>query len=593
MSLFTQFKNQLDFDGLSFRVLLPEADLEEQLEKLPGVKSPSRLEPAWKIPALPLHVQRLSKLPLRWNEKAAQQGRFLIAEAASRLELSKATVSELDFTGFGLDLHGYQKAGVEYLLKAKRVLLADEMGLGKTAQALAFLFKEPAAYPALVITPASLKYWWKQEGERCLPGKRFAVLDSKFKPLDIQMADVVVTNYDLLAAGWETPEKKQVKLTALGEALLAHPFQAIILEEMHAVKSHAAQRTKAVRKLAEGKTYRIGITGTPVTNRPAELGPILQILGRLNDLGGWMYFMKRYCASAANKYNPFGGSRNEIELNERMRSSFYLRRTKADVKLELPPLTRSVVPVPIDNRKEYEFAEKQVIEWVKKKAEEDQKFRDAIAHLPLDTQLLLIDEYKHDKAQRAKRAEAMIKIGALKRISATGKLTAAAAWIDDFLDSDEANKLVIFATHANIIDALKTKYKDALLITSDMSSRARQDAVNSFQDNGARLLVGAFGTSAGSAPAATGLTLTAASNVLFLELGWTPAHHDQAEARIYRMGQEQPCNAYYLVGQNTIEKKILGLLDSKRAICDAITNGEMVDTTPPLVDLLLEELASA
>lgn len=349
MSLFSKYKNLLDYDGTWFRALGLDDERADIVEKLGGVKNPTRAEAAWKIPALPYHAQKLSSLGVNWTAAAGEQGRYLIAEAADRLKLSKRTESELDFEGFGLELHPYQKAGVEYLLRAKRVLLADEMGLGKTAQVLGLMYKDPTAYPVLIICPATLKYWWKQEGERCLPGKNFAVLDSKSKLLEIQLADVCIINYDLLAAGWETPEKKNIKLTSVGEMLLEHPFQAVICDEMHCLKNYAAQRTKAVKKLAEGKLIRIGITGTPVTNRPAELAPLLQILGRLNDVGGWLHFMRRYCSSKVNKFNQFGGSHHEIELNERMRSSFYLRRTKDDVKLELPPLTRSIIPVSINN----------------------------------------------------------------------------------------------------------------------------------------------------------------------------------------------------------------------------------------------------
>lgn len=595
MSIFQQFYNLLDYDGLVFKASCLDDFNLVAVEKLGGVKRPTKAEPFWRIPALPLLVQQLSKLKLTWTPEAADRGRHLIAEAADRVALSKATSSDTDFSGFPLDLHPYQKAGVDYMVRARRVLLADEMGLGKTAQALGLLYKESAAYPALIVCPASLKYWWKQEGERCLPGKIFSVLDSKFKPLQIQMSDVCIVNYDLLAAGWETPEKKNVILTPLAQALLDHPFQAIIFDEMHAVKSAQAQRTKAVKKLADGKPYRIGITGTPVTNRPAELAPLLGILNRLQDMGGYMYFMKRYCSSKANKFNPFAGSRNEVELNERMRSSFYLRRTKKDVKLELPPFTRNIIPVPITNRAEYAYAEAQLIAWVKdnaeKKAREDEKFQAAIKHLPPHEQEAAIQEHANDKAARAMRAEAMIKIGALKDIAARGKMKAAKQWIDDFLETGE--KLVVFAVHLNILNQLKEWYPTAVCVTSDMSAVERQAAVMSLQNDPAvQMLIGAMGTSAGSSPAGTGLTMTAASNLLTLELGWTMAHHQQIEARLYRMGQESPVTGHYLTGLDTIEHDILALLDSKGVICDLIQDGEAAEATPPLVDLLMAKLAA-
>jgi SWI/SNF-related matrix-associated actin-dependent regulator of chromatin subfamily A-like protein 1 len=591
VNLFSQFENQLSFDGTYFRVYGLDDYCQQRVESLSGVKKPSKADPAWRIPATPFHADNLHILKaIAWDKKAEEQYKYLKDTATTRLQLSKAVESNLDFTGFGLELHPYQKAGVEYLLNAKRVLLADEMGLGKTAQVLGYMFKEPLCFPALVICPASLKYWWKQEGERCLPGKTFTVLDSKFKPLEIQLADVVIVNYDILADGWETVDKKDVKLSKLGQALLEHPFKAIVFDEMNAVKSYKAQRTKACKKLAEGKLIRIGITGTPITNNPAELVPQLQILGRLNDLGGYMYFMKRYCSTKTNKYNPFGGSRNELELHQRMRSSFYLRRTKDDVQLELPPLTRTMVPVEITNRKEYEMAEEQFIKWVKQKAEEDTKFRESIAHLPLDTQRTLIEEYKHDKAARAKKAEAMLKIGALKRLAGKGKLKAAKEWIDNFLESGE--KLVVFAMHTDILADLKAHYPDALSITSDMDAEERMECVNAFQNNGCQLLIGAMGTNVGSSPAGAGITLTAGNSMLTLELPWTSAHMDQLEARQWRMGQTQHVNSYYKIGKDTIEYRILRILDSKREVCAKVSDGIDCSSTPPLIDILMEELAN-
>jgi SWI/SNF-related matrix-associated actin-dependent regulator 1 of chromatin subfamily A len=595
VSIFDRYKNLLDYDGHVFRAFGLDDDTIVKVEKIGGIKRPTKSEPCWRVPALPLHVQHLSAIKLTWTAQAAERGRYLIAEAADRVRLSKATESSLDFQGFGLELHPYQKAGVEYMLRAKRVLLADEMGLGKTSQALALLHKGAAVYPALIICPASLKYWWKQEGERCLPGKVFVVLDSKFKPLSIAMADVCIVNYDLLAAGWETPEKKNVNLTPLAEALMAHPFETIIFDEMHACKNGQAQRTKAVKKLAQGRTYRIGITGTPVTNRPSELAPLLAILDRLQDMGGYSYFMKRYCSSPKNKFNPNAGAHNLLELNERMRSSFYLRRTKKDVRLELPPFSRNIVPVPIDNRKEYQYAEDQLIAWVREKAEEkarnDDKFQQAIKGLSEIEREAAIQEHANDKAARAMRAEAMIRIGALRDIAARGKLKAALQWLDDFIESGE--KIVVSAVHQNIIEALRKRYPDAVCVTSDMSPQERQMSVSLFQSNPEiQMLIGAMGTSAGSSPIGTGHTLTAASNCLTLELPWTDAHMRQWEGRIYRMGQDEPTMNHIIVGQETIEHDILGLIDSKGLICGQTTDGAAHEESAPLLDILMAKLAA-
>jgi SWI/SNF-related matrix-associated actin-dependent regulator 1 of chromatin subfamily A len=356
------------------------------------------------------------------------------------------------------------------------------------------------------------------------------------------------------------------------------------------MKNPTAQRTKAALKLSEGRPNRIAITGTPVQNFPGELLPVLMFLGRLPDMGGYMYFNKAYC-QGKNRYQPFHGSRNEIRLNRQLRSCCMIRRTVEDVKLELPPMRRSIVPVEIDNRAEYEFAERQLIEWVKKKAEEDQAFLVSIEHIPEgDARQAIIEQHKHSKAEKAKRAEAMIKISALKDVAARGKLKAALQWIDLYCESGK--KLVVFAMHKVILDALKNHFPDAAYVTSDLDSSERTAQVKRFQEDAScQMLIGASGTNAGSSPAGTGLTMTAAEDSITLELGWNSALHDQMEKRVHRRGQTKPVTSYYLIGVDTIEKKILTLIDSKRVICEAITDGRVSSDIPPMVDLLMDELA--
>jgi SWI/SNF-related matrix-associated actin-dependent regulator 1 of chromatin subfamily A len=592
MSVFDAFTNTLDFDGTIFRAYFLEEEAADQVSKLAGAKKPTKAEAAWRIPALPNNVEYLKKLGLAWTSAASLQGIYLLAEALERLELSKRATSDLDFEGFGLTLDPYQKAGVEYMLRARRVLLTDEMGLGKTAQVLGFFHKlQDDALPALLITPLSLKDWWKQEGERCLPGRTFTTLHSKSKPLEIAMSDVCIINHDLIADGWETVERKNPKLTPIAQMLLAFPFKTVAADEAHWMKNSAAQRTKAAIQLAAGKPNRIAITGTPVQNYPKEIIPQLQFLGRLPDMGGYMYVMKTYC-QGRNRYQPFHGSRNELRMNQQLRACCMIRRTMEDVKLELPPMRRSIVPIEIDNRKEYQFAEDQLIEWVKKKAEEDQAYRDSIAHLSEEVQAQMIEAHKHDKAERAKRAEAMIRIGALKDVAARGKLKAALQWIDLYCESGK--KLVVFAMHKIILDKLKEHYPNAAYVTSDLDSTERTAMVKRFQeDSSVQMLIGASGTNAGSSPAGTGLTMTAAEDSITLELGWNSALHDQMEKRVHRRGQTKPVTAYYLIGVDTIEKKILALIDSKRAICEAIVDGRVSSDIPPMVDLLMDELAKS
>jgi SNF2 family DNA or RNA helicase len=92
------------------------------------------------------------------------------------------------------------------------------------------------------------------------------------------------------------------------------------------------------------------------------------------------------------------------------------------------------------------------------------------------------------------------------------------------------------------------------------------------------------------AVAGQGLTLTKASNVAFLELDWTPAKHDQAEDRCHRIGQQDAVNAWYLLAAGTIDETIATLLDRKRAVIGAVTDGQP-EEDEAVVDALARELA--
>ncbi len=149
--------------------------------------------------------------------------------------------------------------------------------------------------------------------------------------------------------------------------------------------------------------------------------------------------------------------------------------------------------------------------------------------------------------------------------AARGKLEAVTRWVEDFLESGE--KLVLFGWHRQVVDALSERF-EAPKITGDTPAKSRQATVDRFQgDPDTRLLV--CNVRAGG----VGLTLTAASNVAFCELGWTSAEHDQAEDRCRRIGQRGSVNAWYLLAEDTIDTQIYALIEKKRAVVDAATEG--------------------
>ena len=511
-----------------------------------------RRDAAWAtgVPADPALALHLSDFVDEHPEvKLDVPARELLEELAEEHERASATVAlsyaddaELDGLVLGGELHPFQRAGVRYALERRRTFIADEQGLGKTVQALAAL-EADEAFPVVVVCPASMKLTWRREAHIWLPERSVAVLDGRAPSSwteEIEAAEIVVLNYDILEAHLE-------RLMGLG-------LSALVLDESHYVKNAGAGRTKAALALANALpdgALRLALTGTPVLNRPEELVAQLRVLDRLSDFG-----------SGARLARRFRDAGSDDRLHWNLRAHCYVRRTKKQVLPQLPAKRQDTVPILLSNEREYRLAEQDVISW--------------LHTLPLDLKTL------DAKVAAALRSEQLVRLNHLRQLAGNGKLPTALAWITDFLASGEP--LVVFAEHIAVQKALIERFPDALHILGSDSTPRRQDAVDSFQrEDGPQLIICSLKA------ASQGITLTRASNVAFLELDWTPARHDQAEDRLHRIGQESAVTAWYLLAADTIDETMAELLQRKRSMIDAITDGE-VREGERLIDAVVREL---
>lgn len=456
------------------------------------------------------------------------------------LPAKELVLPEIDFKKIGLkrELFPFQEQGVRFLeAKDGRALVGDEMGLGKTIQALAYLQLHPELRPAIIVCPASLKLNWAKEIRLTLSSKKgVAILEGK---KDIPTGwlksvnrDIIIVNYDILI-GW------------LKEIRSINP-KIVIADEAHYFKANSAKRTKAMKDLIKVVSHFIALSGTPIMSRPMEIYNAWVMIDPVN-CPNFYEFAQKYCGA---KHNGFGweyvGASNTEELHKLLTSTVMIRRKKTDVLKDLPDKIYSSIPMKLDNQKEYNLADSDFIGYVKKT-----KGKEA--------------------AERASNAEVIAQIEALKQIAVRGKLNAVIEWVHDFLESGE--KLVLFGVHKFVIDKLINEFRGvAVKIDGSTSNIDKQKAVEAFQqDDNVRLLIGNIKA------AGIGHTLTAASNVAFIEYPWTPGEMKQAEDRCHRIGQKNCVNIHLLVAYHTIEGEIVELLDSKTQILDAVLDGEVTE----------------
>ena len=450
--------------------------------------------------------------------------------------LPNITIPELDDI-----LYPFQKEAVAFIeAKNGRALLALDMGLGKSIISLSWLKLHNDKKPVLIVCPATLKLNWLREINKWFPDENnIQILSGKYPSEDIY-GDIVIINYDILS-DWV-------------DVLINVPFKVMILDESHFIKNRAANRTKAVKTISKKIPHILALTGTPILNRPIEIYNVLKILAPNHTPNFWEY-VNRYCGARHNGFGwDFNGATNIDELHNRLTSTIMFRRLKKDVLQDLPDKVRTYIPIELDNKNTYIRAEEDFVDFIYKT-----KGKNA--------------------AMKISSAEAIAKVEVLKQVAVKGKLNQVKEWIKDFLATD--GKLVVFAIHRFVIDELMKEFKDIAVKVDGSVTRANRDkAVQAFQnDDNIRLFIGNINA------AGVGLTLTAASSVAFIELPWSPALLDQAEDRCHRIGQKDTVNIYYLLGVDTIEERIVKMLDSKRKILDTVLDGK---TTSP--ESLLSEL---
>lgn len=429
-----------------------------------------------------------------------------------------------------LELFPYQVEGARHLASKDRGALFDEMGIGKTAQAIHAMDLVDARR-VIVVCPAAVREVWKGEFAKFARRPRRILKGANIQDLNTWLrgkADVLLLSYEM-AVKWAKYIRDVVDV--------------VVFDEGHYLKNEASQRTVALLGSkcdgAEGMA-RWGaqvwfLTGTPNPNDAADIWSIARFCD--GTILSKKTFCNRYYKARAGTYSLTYTPRKEMlpELKQVL-ASFSLRRTKRDVGLQLPPVFLTTVTVDGDTAeirallREHPGMEKAVLEAVDKGG------------------LSFLD------AQH---------IGTLRRLVGEAK---APAFADMLLEElrNGLDKVVVFGIHVRALDhiegALRHAGLDCARVDGRTADRDRGAAVAAFQnDPQCRVFLGNIRA------AGTGLTLTAAADVVMFEQDWAPAGNAQALMRVHRIGQERTVRARFVSLANSIDEHVAAVVARKTA----------------------------
>ena len=461
-------------------------------------------------------------------------------------------------------MRGYQIHGFKWLKTLESYgfggILADDMGLGKTLQAISLLqdgrTQGEEKKTALIVSPASLVYNWKEELTKYAPGLEVnLVVGNQQDRIEViknyKNYDVLITSYDLLKR--DIAEYQETEFT----------YQ--IIDEAQYIKNHTTAAAKAV-KVIHSK-HRFALTGTPIENRLSELWSIFDYL-----MPGFLYgyeIFRKEIETPIVKYK-------EEEASQRLKkmvSPFILRRLKGDVLSDLPEKLEEIRYAKLE-KEQQRLYDGQVIRMRNmlqaQKNEDFQKNKlKVLAELTKIRQIccdpeLLFQKYSGGSAKR----EACMEL------------------IKSALEGE--HRLLVFSQFTSMLELLETELKKENIsyykITGETPKQKRVEMVNDFNTGNTPVFL--ISLKAGG----TGLNLTGADVVIHYDPWWNQAAQNQATDRAHRIGQTKTVTVYKLIVKGTIEEKIVKMQETKKDLADAILSGENGSITQMSKEEIMELL---
>lgn len=444
---------------------------------------------------------------------------------------------EFACTKFGI-LPGEFSSGVALLM---------EMGTGKTITSIGIagiLYQFGKIERVLVVAPLSILGVWEEEFSR------FADYPYTLTVLKGPSSKKVETLHTVGRNGLQIVVVNYESAWRIEKELLAFDADLIIADEAHKLKEARTSQSKAMHHFGDEARYKLLLTGTAITNRELDVFSQYRYLNRKVFGDSFYAFRNRYF-DMVGYGNHIPRFRNYMldDFLQRMHSIAF-RVTKEEC-LDLPGITEEVRTVELEPKamKIYKELQKESYTELGKKEVSAVNILTKLLRLSQVTGGHLTDDEGDNNAV------------------STAKLDALA----DILDSAmaEEKKIVVmarFVPELNDIEALLKK-KGIGFASVRGGVKNREEEIRRFQeDSDCRVFVGQI------AAAGLGITLTAASTMVFYSLDYSMSNFEQAKARIHRVSQTENCLYIYLVAKGTVDAKVLRALRQKVDLAKALVD---------------------
>jgi hypothetical protein len=516
------------------------APLLEWLQAMPSAPDDGTLRLRRSQASVIDELTQVAEVPWRGGER-------LRAEL-ERLREARATIVEP--VGFRATLRAYQRDGLAWLGFLSDAglggILADDMGLGKTVQVLAHLLAEKQRgrldQPALIVAPTSLVANWREEAQRFAPALSVLVLHGPTRAelhADVSRHDVVITTYPLL------PRDE--------DALAAHPYSLLILDESQAIKNAKSLAARSVRKLSARR--RLAMTGTPLENHLGELWAQFDAV-EPGLLGSEKNF-SRFYRTPIEKH----GNVEQRERLQRRIAPLMLRRRKEDVLDDLPPKTEIVRKVELDG------AQRELYETLRL-AQHERVLAEVRKRGLAQSGIVVLDALL--KLRQACCDPRLVKLDGARSVSESAKLDLLLDLLANLVA--EGRRVLVFSQFTEMLgligSALDARKLPWQTLTGQTPARQRGDLVKHFQAGRVPLFL--ISLKAGG----VGLNLTTADTVIHYDPWWNPAVETQATDRAHRIGQDKSVFVYKLICSGTVEEKIQALQQRKAELARAVLEGD-------------------